>query len=47
MKTDDANDWSPSQQMGGRPIGFDIRMGKGPGWGVDYGFNIFAGDYIL
>ena len=47
MKTDDGNSWSPSQQMGGRPIGFDIRMGKGLGWGFDYGFDVFAGDYIL
>ena len=30
--------WDASHRMGGRPIGFDLRMGLGPDWGhTDYG----------
>ena len=26
--------WDQSHRMGGRPVGFDLRMGTGPGWGT-------------
>ena len=35
------NDWAPIERLGGRPIGFDFRMGLGPEWGA----NVY-GEYV-